>query len=519
MIVFLPKYKKGATTEPALIKIAKDLDIDIDFVYIQKDVNPLQQQQFLYAVHVADVVIVDCTIPEDPTDGGVYPALTAQINTLNHVIVISENNLPLNITPYRGVYPTKDGQKYSIDDIVNKLPNVIGCSLKEDTYPRLPEDIYKDFMEYQLDMENMLAQSIDAQKKRKSGKIPVMISYRNSHSDEVEKFKSIIESTSLENAKKRIEMGVPGQYEIKVLPPASLCGEYEAHTPMRRWMLVGLLEDHIREVEEVWIYESRDKDGNIDYTNSWWTIAELIMVANINHNKDYRIKIRVYNPFTEKFYDTTPQKYIVSLTDVQHNKLARYLSNTRPDTMGPECMDQIEQLKFVADTLRISDEETKEEMKSNMRANFEQSVPHNIDAYEREKMINDMVVMYSDPDEIERYINDDVFKESFWNTISYQTESKTSCFANDSIDVDKFMSIPMDELTGHDISDFEKASVSSENKINLGSWLHPKYYKVSKSSHDRHLWLATRMGKPTVKDGNAPGLETIPIYNINILIP
>ena len=112
-----------------------------------------------------------------------------------------------------------------------------------------------------------------------------------------------------------------------------------------------------------------------------------------------------------------------------------------------------------------------------------------------------------------------MFKESFWNTISYQTEPKTSCFANELIDVDKFMSIPMDEVTGHDISDFEKASVSSENKIDLGSWPHPKYYKVSKSSHDRYLWLATRMGKPTVKDGNAPGLETIPIYNINMLIP
>ena len=43
--------------------------------------------------------------------------------------------------------------------------------------------------------------------------------------------------------------------------------------------------------------------------------------------------------------------------------------------------------------------------------------------------------------------NDDVFKESFWNEISDQTGSKTSCFANESINEDKFMSIPMDEGT------------------------------------------------------------------------
>ena len=31
---------------------------------------------------------------------------------------------------------------------------------------------------------------------------------------------------------------------------------------------------------------------------------------------------------------------------------------------------------------------------------------------------------------------------------------------------------------------------------------------------DRYLWLATRRGRPTIKEGNAPGLERIPIYNI-----
>ena len=62
-------------------------------------------------------------------------------------------------------------------------------------------------------------------------------------------------------------------------------------------------------------------------------------------------------------------------------------------------------------------------------------------------MIENMMAMYGDPDEIEKFTNDDVFKESFWNEISDQTGSKTSCFANESINEDKFMSIPMDEGT------------------------------------------------------------------------
>lgn len=514
MIVFLPEFKKDTSAELLLTQVSELMNLEVEFVYVKKEPNPLQQQQFLYAVHVADIVIVDCTIPPDNTDGGVYPALTAQINSLNHIIVISENNLPLNITPYRGVYPTNDGDTFTIDKIIEMLPAQIEASLNEDTYMRLPEDMYKDFMKYQLDMEKMLVASLDIRNQKRTNKTTVMISYRNSHSKEVEDFKQIVIGDDEDSKRARQEMGCNGEYEIKILPPASLCGSDEAHTPMRRWMLVGLLEDHIRVVDEVWVYESRT-NGEIDYTNSWWTIAEMIMVANINYASSKQIKVRVYNPIERKFYNETPEKYLVHITESQHKRLARYLSNTRPDTMGPECMDQVKQLKMVAKLMRFSPQSIKEQMLENLRATFEQSVPHNIPESERNEMIENMMAMYSDPDEIEKYTNDDVFKESFWNIISYQIEPKTSCFANEFIDVDKFMSIPMAEVTGHDISDFEKASVFSENKINLGSWLHPKYYNVSKSSHNRYLWLATRMGKPTEKDGNAPGLERIPIYNIN----
>ena len=149
-------------------------------VYVTKDVNPLQQQQFLYAVHVADIVIVDCTNPYDINDGGVYPALTAQVNILNHVIVISENVLPLNITPYRGVYPTKDCEILSSGVIYRKLPEIIRQSLNEDTYKRLPEDSYKDFERYQPDIERMMQASLEARNRKKQNKTSVMISYRRS---------------------------------------------------------------------------------------------------------------------------------------------------------------------------------------------------------------------------------------------------------------------------------------------------------------------------------------------------
>ena len=514
LIFFIPEFRSSTPLAEGIKDIANKYNLEFELVTIKKDVNPLQQQQLLYAVHVSDIVVVDCTIPSDVNDGGVYPALTAQVNILNHIIVVSENNLPLNITPLRGVFPQEDGERCTIEHILKKLPEQIRQSLKEDAYSRIPEDMINDFLKYQKKMEEMLGASLEIRRRKQHGKTSVMISYRNCHSEEVKKIKSIIVGTDSSSKIERHRLGCDGDYELKVLPPASLCGADEAHTPMRRWMLVGLLEDHIREVDEVWVYESRNAKGEIDYTKSWWTIAEMIMVANINYDNTKKIKVKVYNPIKQQFYETTPQLYLVNITEAQHKRLARYLSNTRPDTMGPECLAQVKQLKMIANLMRHSTEDLKQQMLENLRANFELSVPKTLEEAERKQMIDDMIKMYSDPDEIERYTNDDVFKEVFWNDISYQTADTTSCFVNGRIDVDKFMSIPMDEVTGYPLEDFAKASLKNDGCINLGSWIHPLKYKVSKASIDRYLWLATRMGRPTVKDGNAPGLERIPIYNI-----
>ena len=323
LILFIPEFRSSTPLAEGIKDIANKYNLEFELVAIKKDVNPLQQQQFLYAVHVSDIVVVDCTIPSDVNDGGVYPALTAQVNILNHVIVVSENNLPLNITPLRGVFPQKDGERNTIEHILKELPKQIEQSLKEDTYSRIPEDMINDFLKYQKEMEEMLVASLEIRRRKKHEKTFVMISYRNSHSEEVEKFKSIIVGTDSSSIIERHRLGCDGNYELKVLPPASLCGADEAHTPMRRWMLIGLLENHIREVDEVWVYESRNAKGEVDYTKSWWTIAEMIMVANVNFDNPKKIKVKVYNPIKQLFYETTPQQYIVNITEAQHKRLAR----------------------------------------------------------------------------------------------------------------------------------------------------------------------------------------------------
>lgn len=53
----------------------------------------------------------------------------------------------------------------------------------------------------------------------------------------------------------------------------------------------------------------------------------------------------------------------------------------------------------------------------------------------------------------------------------------------------------------------EKVTIQADNKqVELN---------VKESENKRHLWLATRMGQPTVKGNNPPGLEEIPIFELS----
>lgn len=498
--------KKLSIFSPTIAK-AKDLALKISYIgedldYEIKEYSALEvsQLEFLFAIHNDDAVIIDCTIPDDLGQPTVYPILTAQINMLDHILVYSDVYydekdmdgyfvpiLPLNITPLRE-YRSKD------KDVVKWLIEQLLDIQSHDYYPRLKLVDLDSMIKNKAEMEQMLLDSMKLHNSKKSDKTRVMISYRNSCSKEVEQFRQEIEAQ--------------GKVEIKVLPPGSLCGDNEAHTPMRRWMLVGLLDDHIREVDEVWVYY------NDIYANSWWTLAELVMVANINYdrNEGDKIKIKVYDSKAKRFLSEKeyPGFVKVSLNSDQHRRLARLLSNTRPDTMGPENIENINQLKQIVPIMRNMPKFLRNRLVKQMRPLLEQGVPTSIPKEQQEEMIQDLVKMYSDPDELERYVNDEVFQDVFWKNISYQTEERTPALVNGVVNPNVFMDVPMTEETGLSEDELNNAA-NNGIIITLKSSKGGKSYRVEKGI-TRYLWLATRMGQPTVKD--APGLEVIQTYNL-----
>ena len=459
-------------------------------VYESKEAN---QFDFLQAVYRDTATIVDATISNDLTLSTVYPLLTAHVNILDHILVFSDKHyedgseiLPLNITPKR----TRNKNEDLLEWLEKQLLELKENSLFDRFVIESPDVV----VNYMKRMEEAIVKSIEKYEQKRGGKTRVMISYRNSCSEEVELF--------------RKEEEAKGKVEIKVLPPGSLCGDYEAHTPMRRWMLAGLLDDHIREVDEVWVYY------NDTYKNSWWTLAELVMVANINYDRkeEDKIKIKVYDAKAKRFLndDEIPLFTKVRLTSEQHRRLARLLSNTRPDTMGPENIENINQLKQIVPLMRNMPKFLRNRLVKQMRPLLEQGVPTSIPKEQQEEMIQDLVKMYSDPDELERYVNDEVFQDVFWKNISYQTEERTPALVNGVVNPNVFMDVPMAEEIGLSEDELKNAA-NNGTFISLTSSKGTKRYRVKKGI-TRYLWLATRMGKPTVKD--APGLEVIQTYNL-----
>ena len=484
-------YQSKRYAESQLTSEIINLLSDRKLQYCIRNFEDTTQNEFMLDIHRDLAVIVDCTIPKLPKEASAYPILTAHINVLNHIVAYSREVdesgceiLPLNIVPQR----RRTKNDTNLIEWINTQINEIVSN--EGVYSRLDVDEINDLLQNRKGMENMMQKSLTMKAKSESEATPVMISYRNRYAAEVE---------ALKNRKEK-----EGKYEVKALPPGSLCGEYEAHTPMRRWMLAGLLEDHLRTVKEVWVYLTED------YTESWWTIAEIVMTANLNleRTKDRKIKIKVYDPNKEEFIEEKDFPAFISpdITPDQHKKLARYLSNTRPDTMGPEMIQQVRQMKHLAKILRYSPDAIKNEIIASLKESLAMSIPSDLPQDQKDDMLNDLISLYSDPDELEKYASDEVFQEVFWNNISYQVERQTAAFTDGHIDIDSFMSTPMKELTKLDDAKL-KRKYTKKQKMKLSG----KTYTIN-IGKTRYLWNATRMGQPVIKD--APGIEIIQTFDL-----
>ena len=486
------------------LSIINNCDVNI----IDSSSPNFNQLEFLISCHRDDIVIVDCTTPKDSSVKTVYPILVAQVNMLDHVIVISNNMLPLNITPQRQGYDsprlkldfTQEKQIRWIEEQLIELSDDISSN---NHYNRIPLNGYQDLERFRSLIEKMWEESDNYRRKKEGNKKKVLISYRNSHYKEVAKYKAKYEKKHPNTIVRMIEPGV-------------LCTGEETLTPMRKWMLVFMLEERIHDIEELIIYKTKD------YTHSWWTCAELVMVAYNNYNRDNskKIKVTFYDPHSEKESEEEAISWLMypTLNESQKNRLSRLAANTRPDTMGPECMNNIDQMRSICESISSSNFIVSALLKWSIKRMLKKSIPTSLPIEEKKEMLRKTMELYTNPQSLDTYLADDVFKDSFWNKLSYQIECPMPAFIFDEkqmkykIDIDAFINAPMQEIIPITEQELKQKAEQKETikvyekdnqKIELSVTLCPT---------KRYIWLATRMGQATIKD--APGLEIIQTYNL-----
>ena len=199
------------------------------------------------------------------------------------------------------------------------------------------------------------------------------------------------------------------------------------------------------------------------------------------------------------------------------DRLARLAANTRPGSMGPECMSNIEQMKILNEKINHSNVFVRMIMRWTIKHMLLKSIPASLPKENRNEMLRKSLLLYTNKEELKKYLADEVFDDTFWHSISYQTQRSTPAFIKKEnsacIDIDCFLKAPMSEAINLSIEEIQAFSENHKN-FTIPTDTTSTTYIAKEISTSKYLWLATRMAQPTIVKDNIPGLERIPIFNI-----
>ena len=239
-----------------------------------------------------DIVIFDASV-EDAI-GSNYKTTKMWPLCMEHFLVISRTRLPINFEPFHsGGSPDSWGnlleRPFSLTN--EQLADWIESQLKllSGNLPRPDEDRLTvpkgQFGVYAKKIGpltiKLITQSLKRREKirEKSGK--AFVSYLSKYSIHHRYGKSSC-GFYIEDVLTLIkEYHSDPDYPVLYYPPGSLSSEFMAE--YRRWQVVRMIEDRIRAADEFWIFETDD------YYDSWWTQAELAILAYIRHDDEHPI--------------------------------------------------------------------------------------------------------------------------------------------------------------------------------------------------------------------------------------
>jgi hypothetical protein len=380
-----------------LAESIKMLGTSIGFhVNIAKEFN---QIEFLKSCLCNSVVVMDASIEEHINN--VYQIAT--IPTFDHLLVVSRTYLPLNFIPVRlggaPPYPyphvnLSNGQRiagfetfiWNSEEILNWLQIQLNDIQQSPLSYRLtPEEFSALSITNISSLHKVLDDSISGRKIIKNtDAAKIFISYRGKYYQEVKKLAGSIENGDFHQGTKK---------SVRLFFPGELALEREILSEGRRWMVLNLLDDELRDCEELWVYQTDD------YLNSWWTLGEIVVAACIG--KPIKVYCRQNNSVMED-----EGSYSIKLTNPQIEKLALIRSNTHPNSMA---LDTNQMLRYQRWVFKLG--------LGNFMFKLLNRMINDPDFQKVFRMEKETIDFMLTPNKYRDFINDRVFSKEFWNEL------------------------------------------------------------------------------------------------------
>lgn len=285
--------------------------------------------QFFQACANSDAVVLDATIEENSADHNYGYATPLKVENL---LVVARSYIPLN---YGGVIEggtanyldemSAEGQK-SNKSIIEWLDKELQKIKDKSNNKSFFQELMPSFLKIAINQFQSSRTTRQFLKERNF----IFVSYRSACFNQLRDY--IYE---LKQSKEFQDT------EILYFAPGELVYEDEILSPLRRWMLLSLIQDYILAAKEIWLF------WNQDYINSWWTRGEIFSTMYFTDENTISEKLKILEPVSKKLYPVKTT-HLPELSEVHKKRMARNQANSHPDMMAPETLDRN---KLIRETL------------------------------------------------------------------------------------------------------------------------------------------------------------------------
>lgn len=418
--------------------------------------------EFRLACVRSDAVLIDLSI--EPGWERMYGILTDEHNSLDHVLIVSRTFLPMNVNgmrtggapPYPFPFEPIPGFSWSNTDILAWLERQLLVLRGVDAEPRIREEItVSPDGDASFVIEKLIRMIRDSQQRRRkeeAEKITVFLSYRGSHYPQVKALAERIRNGEWHPGKKP---------DVVLLTPGQLAFDRELLTELRRWQILGMLEELVESADELWVYHTPD------YYDSWWTVGELICTTYANYATWEKGRswipgpqVRVFNPSANAVSDGQAIKYAIPAGEALRRQMDRMMSiaHTREKglaKLGPaRLLSRIYPLFYHLGLGRLFTRKLGDQID-----NAQKATRAHIPVEDRPGIVEsqqEYLDYWSNPDELYFQLKNPLLRSSAWNRYAVEWGEGLVDTAAGTVDIGRFFdceerlrrAVPLEKIAG-----------------------------------------------------------------------